>query len=156
MLAVLHDSLIDSSWPVRDRACIAIARFIRSIWDRQIDVTLPVDIRFIPLPTPDDIMRYDENIGNNNENNGNIKYEPKQNDSEKEEITMLSIMNEVINILFNYLHNDSFRPVRESAAIAIVDCLLPSTLPPSINQFNQFENPLKVLNNIFLSILLLY
>lgn len=135
MLVVLRDSLIDASWPVRDRACIAIARYIRSVWDRSIDLTSSIDTRFIPIPTPDDIMMFNENIDNITNN----KDEYQQNNNEKEEISIITIINEVIDILFNYLHNDSFRPVRESSAIAIIDCLLPPIIPTS-NQNNQLKS----------------
>lgn len=108
--------MIDASWPVRDRACIAIGRYIRSIWNRDIDVNSPIQVKSISIPTIQDILEYDQ---------GQRLSEELVESSQEEKLSILTIMQEAIDILLNYLRTDPFHPVRESAAISLIDCILP-------------------------------
>jgi hypothetical protein len=141
MLVTLRDSLIDASWPVRDRACIAIGRCLRSIWDRNIDMTSAVEIRIISLPSVEEIIHCQSQAEKGDEvvleKEGDI--DESQLEQDKKPLTVMDIVQESVEILFLYLHSDPFRPVRESAAIALVDCLLPPLSP-----LGSCENPLKV------------
>jgi hypothetical protein len=134
MLVALRDSLVDASWPVRDRACIAIGRYIRSIWNRNLDLQSAADIRLIPIPTTEMILHYDPQLGSGEGKEGEVAQE------DQERLPVIKIIQESVEILLSYLHTDPFRPVRESAAIAIVDCVLPPAAPLTATT----ENPLKV------------
>lgn len=137
MLVALRDSLVDASWPVRDRACIAIGRYIRSVWNRNLDLHSSGDVRLIPIPTTQSILEYDTQhdlpvVAQDGE-------ELSQEELSQEKLTVMMILQECVEILLSYLHTDPFRPVRESAAIAIVDCIL-----SPLTQLTSAENPLKV------------
>jgi hypothetical protein len=146
MLVALRDSLVDASWPVRDRACIAIGRYLRSIWNRNLDLQSPADIRLIPIPTTQSILNSGGHLPIDTDTPQGHAPEAQEEgeeavlpQAEQEKLTVLQILQESVEILLNYLHTDPFRPVRESAAIAIVDCLLPPLAPMMTT-----ENPLKV------------
>ena len=147
MLCCLRDSLADSSWPIRDSACTAAGRMLRSLWGR-VRFSQQFIPRAVPIPSAVDIVHAagdgscpppspspplpneplamavtptalaEENTG-------------EQTTLEGVPVSIRELCQESLHMLFSFLLEDPFRPVRDSAAVGIVDAILPPLPLPS-------------------------
>jgi hypothetical protein len=126
MLCALRDSLADASWPVRDSACTATGRFLRSVWLR-INYEYTFAPFIVPIPTAEDIVT---GLTQPTIITSEIEGVASSNGSE-DKVSVHQLCEESVGLLFSFLSDDPFRPVRDSAAVAVIDAMLPPPLPTS-------------------------
>lgn len=100
----LRSSLADTSWPIRDTAATAVGRFLRFNGRK-------LASSYFCSPTPAGAGALSSTA-------------ERGAGAGKEADSMDEVVGDLLGLLFTCLREDPFRPVRESAAVGLVDICL--------------------------------
>lgn len=108
----LRSSLADTSWPIRDTAATAVGRFLRYNG-------LKLAPSFFCSPSSS------ETRDSRGEGEGGVR----------DKDSMQEVVGDMLGLLFACLQEDPFRPVRESAAVGLVDICLHDDVGECVGRF---------------------